>query len=266
LKLAPASAFLIFRASASLREKRGKLNLAPASVFLRWLARLAATVALSLLCACGNRRAAQVAVPAPPEVAESKPAPLPEARRHEKKPLYVETGIASWYGESRQKRRTANGEVYDLHALTAAHRTLPLNSVVRVTNLQTGHSAVVRITDRGPFIEGRMLDLSPAAAKQVDVWRAGTAEVKIEVIHAPASIEEGGRWCVQIGAFGSKAQAARLKGKLEKNQNSAAVLQFTGDTGEWLRVRVKDDDKNRAEAVLRQTRTPAGAAFLVRLD
>jgi len=242
------------------------LNTASDSLFVRRLSRLAAISALGMLCACGHHKTASVAVPPPPEITEGQPAPAPVPRQTEEKPLYVETGIASWYGASRHNRRTANGEVYDLKALTAAHRTLPLNSVARVTNLQTGHSALVRITDRGPFIEGRMLDLSPAAAKQVDVWRAGTAQVKLEVLHAPHSIEQGGRWCVQIGAFDSKSAAAKLKGKLEKNENSAQVLQFTGDTGEWLRVRIVNDDKRRAENLLHQTKTPEGAAFLVRLD
>jgi rare lipoprotein A len=235
---------------------------------LRRLVGLAAISALSLLCACSHRKTARVVVPPPPEArgneAAGEPAGTP-AKTGEK-PLYVETGIASWYAASHHNRRTANGEIYDGNSLTAAHRTLPLNSIARVTNLQTGHSAIVRITDRGPFIEGRMLDLSPAAAKRVDVWRPGLAEVRLEVMHAPASIEQGGRWCVQIGAFSNKAEAAKLKAKLQQNRNSASVLQFTGDTGEWLRVRVKDDDKNRAESLLRQTRTPAGAAFLVRLD
>ena len=88
-----------------------------------------------------------------------------------------------------------------MHALTAAHCTLPLNSIVRVTNPATGHSVTVRITDRGPFIDGRILDLSLEAAKQVDVWRPGTAKVRLEVYSAPAAIDHGGRWCVQIGAF-----------------------------------------------------------------
>ncbi len=236
------------------------------SRLFRRLPRLATFSALCLLCACGHRKTSQVVVPPPPEISESPPAPPPVAVPREEKPLYVETGIASWYGPSHQNRRTANGEVYDGKALTAAHRTLPLNSVARITNLQTGHSAMVRITDRGPFIEGRMIDLSPAAAKQVDVWRAGIAEVKLEVMHAPAAIDKGGRWCVQIGAFDSKKEAAKLKEKLEKNQNSANVLQFTGDTGEWLRVKVKNDEKSRAETLLRQTRPAQGAAFLVRLD
>lgn len=182
------------------------------------------------------------------------------------KPIYVETGLASWYGPPYHNRRGANGEIFDMNQLTAAHRTLPLNSIARVTNVQTGHSAMVRITDRGPFIDGRMLDLSVAAAKAVDVWRPGTALVRLEVMHAPSPILAGGRWCVQIGAFDHKKEAAKLKDKLTRRYHTAQVLQFTGPTGEWLRIRVLGDDKRRAEEVLRDTKTPEGNIFLVRLD
>jgi rare lipoprotein A len=178
----------------------------------------------------------------------------------------VETGIASWYGPPYHNRRGANGEVFDMNQLTAAHRTLPLNSVARVTNVKTGRSAIVRITDRGPFIEGRMLDLSLAAAKAVDVWRPGTALVKLEVMHTPTPIADGGRWCVQIGAFDDKREASQLKNRLMRRYHTAQVLQFTGPTGDWLRIRVQDDDKRRAEEVAHQTSTPEGAVFLVRLD
>ena len=89
------------------------------------------------------------------------------------KPLSVETGKASWYGAPYHNRRSSNGEIYNMHELTAAHRTLPLGSTVRVTNVKTGHSTIVRITDRGPFVHGRIVDLSLAAAKQADVWQAG---------------------------------------------------------------------------------------------
>ena len=174
--------------------------------------------------------------------------------------------MASWYGSPGYNRHSANGEVYDINAMTAAHRTLPLNSVARVTNLQTGHSVVVRITDRGPFIENRMLDLSVAAAKQLDVWRPGTARVKLEVVSTPAPVDYGGRWRVQIGAFHSQKEAASFKRELQQRYRNAAVLQFTGNTGEWIRVRVQNDEKARAQAVLHEVAAPDGAAFLIRLD
>jgi rare lipoprotein A len=125
---------------------------------------------------------------------------------------------------------------------------------------------LVRITDRGPFVEGRVLDLSAGAAKALGTYRRGTVMVKLEVMEAPAPIERGGRWCVQIGAFEDAENAARLKEKLQRRYKSAKVLEFSGPTGEWVRVRVKDDDKDRAQEVARDNKTPEGAIFLVRLD
>ena len=188
------------------------------------------------------------------------------ARSRAGKPIYVQIGLASWYGPPYNHRRGSNGEIYDQNALTAAHRTLPMNSVVRVTNQTTGHSVVVRITDRGPFIEDRIVDLSLAAAKAVDVWRAGTAEVKLEVLSAPAPIAEGGRWCVQIGAFQSEHEARKVKDKLQNRYTDANVIQFTGPTGEWVRLRPQGDDKHQAEEVASKTHVKEGGVFLVRLD
>ena len=182
------------------------------------------------------------------------------------KPIYVETGLASWYGPPYHNQRGANGEIYDQNRMTAAHRTLPMNSVVRVTNESTKHSAIVRITDRGPFIEDRIIDLSLAAAKAVDVWRPGTATVKIEVLSAPAPINEGGRWCVQIGAFQSEHDARKLKEKLQDRYGDAKVIQFTGPTGEWVRIRPEGDDKRKAQEVASKTHVKEGGVFLVRLD
>lgn len=234
-----------------------------------------AVLCLALLAGCGHKKNVRVAVPPPAiEAGATSTRPTPPLEKEpaveefpaDAKPLYVETGIASWYGPPYHGRKAANGEVFDTNRRTAAHRTLPLNSIARVTNVKTGHSAVVRITDRGPFIEGRMLDLSVAAAKAVDVWRPGLATVRLEVMVAPASLDVGGRWCVQIGAFTNKAEAAKLKDKLTRRYHTAQVLQFTGPTGDWVRIRVLDDDKKRAQEVARDTRTTEGSIFLVRLD
>jgi rare lipoprotein A len=234
---------------------------------------------LALLTGCGGEKnkAAKVKVPPPPTI---EPEPEKSASNGRKpsaaiggyeiprgaKPIYVETGIASWYGPPYHNRKGANGEVFDTNKLTAAHRTLPLNSIARVTNVKTGDSVIVRITDRGPFIEGRMLDLSLAAAKAVGVWRPGLATVKLEVFQAPSPIEDGGRWCVQIGAFTDKSEALKLKEKLARRYRTAQVLEFTGPTGDWVRIRPANDDKKRAEEVERETKVSEGAVFLVRLD
>ena len=120
-------------------------------------------------------------------------------------PIWMETGLASWYGPPYDRHRGANGEIYDQNMLSAADRVLPLDSLVRVTNIRTGQSAIMRVTDRGPFVPGRVLDLSKASAKAVGVYLPGTAQVRIEAFYTPRPIAEGGRWCVQIGAFHSTA-------------------------------------------------------------
>ncbi len=183
------------------------------------------------------------------------------------KPIWVETGLASWYGGPYHNRRGSNGQIYNMRAMTAAHRTLPLGSIVRVTNLKTGHSALVRITDRGPFVEGRVLDLSQAAAKKVDVWQVGVAMVRIEVLRAPAPLEAGGRWAVQIGAFEKEHSADKFADHLSHRYQTAKVQCFSSPLGDWwVRVRVQDDDRKLAEEVARKTQTSQGAIFLVRLD
>jgi len=153
-----------------------------------------------------------------------------------------------------------------MNAMTAAHRTLPLNSIARVTDLKTGDSVLLRITDRGPFVTDRIIDLSRAAARKLSVFQHGTALVKVEVLETPSPIAEGGRWCVQIGAFADAEDARKLKEKLARRYHTAKVLQFSSPVGgDWIRVRVAEDDKKRAQEVIRETHTDANM-FLVRLD
>jgi rare lipoprotein A len=236
-----------------------------------------------LLTSCGHKQT-QVQVPpapaitatAPPVTRTSPDKAQPTEDSNDKevlrvpldaKPLSVETGRASWYGAPFQNRRTSNGEVYDMNAMTAAHRTLPLGTIVRVTNVKTGNSAVVRITDRGPFIQGRILDLSFAAAKKCDVWGPGIATVKVEVLQTPTPLDSGGRWAVQIGAFGEEDAARDLADHLTRRYRTAKVLSFNSPAGDWwVRVRVQNDDRKRAEDVARDTQTAQGSIFLVRLD
>jgi len=182
------------------------------------------------------------------------------------RPLYTEIGRASWYGPRFQNRRAANGEIFDMNQLTAAHRTIPLNSIARVTNVNTGESVVLRITDRGPFVGDRVIDLSKASAKRVGVYSRGGALVKIDVLQSPAPVRSGGRWCVQIGAFAKAQDAAALKARLVRRYPRAKVVQFASpDGGDWVRVRVADDDKRRSEELIKETKTQA-TVFLVRLD
>ncbi len=125
----------------------------------------------------------------------------------------------------------ANGQPYDMNAMTAAHRTLPLNTIARVTDVKTGDSVLLRITDRGPFVGDRVIDLSRAAARRLSVFQKGVALVRIEVLETPAPIKEGGRWCVQIGAFADARDASKLKEKLARRyrtRQSTAIQQSHG--------------------------------------
>jgi rare lipoprotein A len=242
-----------------------------------------------LLAGCAHREpppampapppASPVSTPAPSRIPTPTPTPLPvPATPAAPKPdaeiivpknarvLYSEVGYASWYGPGFQKRNAANGQPYDMNAMTAAHRTLPLGTIARVTDLKTGDSVLLRITDRGPFVNDRVIDLSRAAARKLSVFQHGTALVRIEVLETPAPIAEGGRWCVQIGAFADSEDARKLKEKLARRYRTAKVLQFTSPVGgDWIRVRVAEDDKKRAQEVMRETHTEANM-FLVRLD
>jgi rare lipoprotein A len=180
--------------------------------------------------------------------------------------IFSEEGMASWYGPPYDKRRGANGEIFDKDALTAAHRTLPMNSLIRVTNLSSGQSVILRVTDRGPFVHDRKLDLSLASAKAIGVWRAGVMRVRIEVFAAPAPLDYGGRWCVQIGAFKNENGATKLRDQLTRKYHTAKVIEFAGPTGHWVRIRPLDDDKGRALEIARDLQPSEGEAYLVRLD
>lgn len=182
-------------------------------------------------------------------------------------PLATETGLASWYGPPYHNRRGSNGEVYNMNAMTAAHRTFPLGSIVRVTNVKTGATALVRITDRGPFIPGRVVDLSLAAAHKLDVYRPGTAQVKVELLQSSALPGAPGKWAVQIGGFPDEIAATKLADHLTHRYRAAKVLSFASPAGDWwIRVRVLNDDHERAQKLAAETKTPDGAVFLVRLD
>jgi rare lipoprotein A len=218
-----------------------------------------------------SKKPTQAKVPAAPPMAapttsESKP---PASRERTPPPpakAWTQLGIASWYVPEPAGRRTASGERYEPTALTAAHCTLPLNTLVRVTNLSTQSEAIVRINDRGPFMAGRVIDLSVAAAKALGVWRPGIAKVKLEVVEAPMPIETGGRWCIQIGAFRKQIDAQGLKETVSQLYRPSRVLAFAGSTGYWVRVLVKDDDRARAQDLASKLKVEEGGVFLVRLD
>ena len=249
---------------------------------MRFILLFSLMLLLLLLAGCGHKETT-ASVPPPPDLppqpsVTAKPAPPPVENRDATvatptvpaptvtKPAYTELGLASWYGAPYHNRRGSNGEAYDMNAMTAAHRTLPLNSVVRVTNVKTGKSAVVRITDRGPFIGERILDLSLAAAKAVDVWEPGTAWVRLELLGTPAPLDSGGKWAVQIGAFDTREAAMQMRQSVIDLYHPSDVREFTGPTGEWVRIRVQNDDRELAKRLSQSVTTPEGGVFLVRLD
>lgn len=144
---------------------------------------------------------------------------------------YQEEGIASWYGMKFHGHRTSNGEIYDVYKFTAAHKTLPLPSYVKVTHLGSNKSVVVRVNDRGPFHEGRIIDLSYAAAVKLGIHKQGTGQVRVEVIHPPKAETE--RW-VQISALSNGNAARQLQQQLQQQLGA-----------QW-QVSVKAPDSNAA--------------------
>lgn len=181
-------------------------------------------------------------------------------------PVLVEEGLATWYTAPYKGRRSANGQVFSDQALTAAHRTLPMGSLVVVTNLKTGQSSAMRITDRGPFAEDRILDLTVASAKATGVYRAGLTRVRMEVYSSPKPIDTGGRWCVQVGAFKSERKAKKLKAQLLRKYPAANVIEFPGVDSYWVRIRPQGDDRQQASLIARRLRPAEGEAYLTRLD
>ena len=167
----------------------------------------------------------------------------------------VEYGLASWYGADFHGRRTANGEIYDMYAMTAAHKTLPLGSRVRVTNRRNGRSVVVRINDRGPFVRGRIIDLSLAAARALDMEEEGVAPVRVEVL----SLGDGAyrreprraaAYTVQVGSFVERANALALRSRLAPAFAPVFVREWNDGSRTYDRVRV---GRFRTQAAARRT-------------
>ena len=170
----------------------------------------------------------------PPAVApvpkKNRPAPVPAPSG------YTEEGNASWYGVPFHGRHASNGEIYDMYKLTAAHRTLPFETMVRVTNLNNGKSTVVRITDRGPFVDNRIIDLSLAAAREVESVGPGVVPVRVEVLGRVDPT--AGFFTVQVGAFLERANAERLRDRLNVSYSPIFIQQYDSPDGVFYRVRV----------------------------
>jgi rare lipoprotein A len=179
---------------------------------------------------------------------------------------YTEEGNASWYGAPFHGRRASNGEIYDMYKLTAAHRTLPFETMVRVTNLSNGKSTVVRITDRGPFVENRIIDLSLAAAREIESVGPGIVPVRVEVLGNLDPTE--GFFTVQVGAFRERANAERLRDRLSLSYSPVFIQQYDSPDGMFYRVRVgKISGEDATRTFSDQLRDREGfTPFVTRLD
>jgi rare lipoprotein A len=182
------------------------------------------------------------------------------------RPIYSEQGEASWYTAPYKGRKAANGQVFSDEALTAAHRTLPMGSLIVVTNLATRQASAMRISDRGPFVPDKIIDLTKASARSIGIYSTGIARVRIDVYETPKPIDTGGRWCVQIGPFTSERKATRFKEKLLSEYASSRVIEFAGENSYWVRIRPAGDDRARAEEIARRIEPDEGVAYLTRLD
>jgi rare lipoprotein A len=184
---------------------------------------------------------------------------------------FVQRGIASWYGTKFHGRPTSSGEVYNMHAMTAAHKTLPIPVYVHVKNLDNGRSMVVRVNDRGPFVTGRIIDLSYAAAKKLGVDGPGTANVEISTVGPgetrPTSVvrsiplskdlQPDIPLFVQMGSFSSHINASNLvKNLLEANESTATISRLQTDNGLYYRVRVGPlFDIDEANSIVRRLKS-----------
>jgi len=164
---------------------------------------------------------------------------------------YVQSGLASWYGPNFHGKLTANGEIYDMEGLTAAHRTLPLGTYVKVTRSDGGQEVVVRINDRGPFVKGRIIDMSKAGARQLDMLDEGVAKVTVralgsregrtgggEIVLTPRKDYGQGAFSIQVGAFTVKENAHRLARRLKDQYGEADVSLYDRGDIKFFRVRV----------------------------
>jgi rare lipoprotein A len=202
-------------------------------------------------------------VPETPATASklNKAAPMPASVG------YTEEGNASWYGAPFHGRRASNGEVYDMYKLTAAHRTLPFETMVRVTNVNNGKSTVVRITDRGPFVDNRIIDLSLAAAREIESVGPGVVPVRMEVL-SPGVDPTSGFFTVQVGAFRDRGNAERLRERLNSSYSPIFIQQYDSPDGIFYRVRVgKISGEDAAQQFGEQLRDREGfTPMVLRLD
>jgi len=175
----------------------------------------------------------------------------------------VMTGRASWYGPNFHGKTTSSQEIFDMYDMTAAHKTLPFGTHVMVTNLNNGRSVKVRINDRGPFIRGRMIDLSYAAAKVLGMVGPGVVPVRIEILSDISVDEDKQRFAVQVGAFVVKENAEALKSRLDRKYRNVYISQFTTTNRVYYRVRLSFDSKSAALETAKDLQKQSFDVFIV---
>jgi rare lipoprotein A len=239
-------------------------------------------LALMLLAGCHHKRSVQIppapaAAPAPRASTSTQPALVAPGRPPAAAPSppaprialgYVEAGLASWYGHPYHGRPAADGEIYDMEQMTAAHRTLPFNTWVRVLDLDTSKSVDLRVIDRGPFVDGRIIDISHAAAREIDMIGPGTARVRIEVIRLP-EVMEGAGFAVQVGAFRDRRNAERVRSQMEARYGTARLVARPGNPEVWRVLVGSEPTENQANGLAERIRRESDektAPFVVRLD
>jgi rare lipoprotein A len=219
----------------------------------------ASSLFLAASCAKKHKAARVPSAPQPSRAASHAPSkPLPVG--------YTEQGIASWYGIPYHGRPAADGEIYDMEKLVAAHRLMPFNTWLKVTNLTNNKSVNVRIIDRGPFVDGRIIDLSKAAARAIDLLGPGVGRVRLEVIAAPQDVASNDFFAVQVGAFSIYANADRLRAEYAERFGVAQLAMKEGATPMWRVLVGKAPSIDAAQEIAAQLRAEGKEVFIVRLD
>ena len=251
------------------------------------MCRLAAVFGTVLIFSACGKKVRVAAPPAPTRTSAAQPASPPTSSGSPPAPpsslppnSSELVGIASYYAEPYHGRKTANGETFDTYqALTAAHRTLPFNTVVKVTNENNGRDVEVRINDRGPFVDGRIIDLSLKAAREIDMVLAGIVPVRLEIVRegsptprgtsraaGPPAPSPAAVYTIQVGAFETQDAAEALQRDLEKRYRDV-IIQTVSTPRTFYRVRVgRASDLASAEKISKQLRDESFDPFVVRLN
>ncbi len=215
---------------------------------------------IALSASCGHKKKNIASVP-------SAPAPMTPRKQPQPLPLgYSEEGIASWYGIPYHGRRAADGEIYDMETLVAAHKLMPFNTWVRVTNLSNGRTVDVRIIDRGPFVDGRIIDLSKAAARQIDLLEAGITRVRLQVIGAPRDVPSNDFFAIQVGAYTSQTAAEQVRLQYAQRYGLAQLETRLGKVTTWRVLVGKFPSVDSARQLANVISGENPDIFIVRLD